>query len=89
MSQNTRQEVRLQLRRRYFRAGRQHKSQLVTPLVELFGCHRKAAQRTLRPKPVLVRALCPGSAPGIRAGQIAAPRSRPSGERPSSPAGCG
>ena len=44
------------MRRRYLRAGRHYKSQLVTELVELFGYHRKAAPRALRPKPVLLRA---------------------------------
>ena len=56
MSQNTRQEVLTQMRRRYLRAGRPYKSQRVTELVELFGYHRKAALRALRPKPVLARA---------------------------------
>jgi len=56
MSQNTRQEVLSQMRRRYLRAGRPYKSQLVTELVELFGYHRKAALRALRPKPVVPRA---------------------------------
>jgi hypothetical protein len=56
MSQNTRQEVLSQMRRRYLRAGRPYKSQLVSELVELFGYHRKAALRALRPKPVLARA---------------------------------
>jgi hypothetical protein len=37
MSQNTRQEVLSQMRRRYLRAGRRYKSQRVTQLVELFG----------------------------------------------------
>jgi hypothetical protein len=37
MSQNTRQEVLYQMRRRYLRAGRRYKSQRVTQLVELFG----------------------------------------------------
>lgn len=53
MSQNTRQEVLVQMRRRYARAGRPFKSQLVNELVELFGYHRKAALRALRPKPPL------------------------------------
>jgi len=42
--------------RRYLHAGRRYKSQLVSELVELFGYHRKAALRALRPKPVLLRA---------------------------------
>src|SRR5215510_2904151 len=57
MSQNTRQEVLVQMRRRYARAGRKFKSQLVNELVELFGYHRKAALRALRPKAVVERAL--------------------------------
>jgi hypothetical protein len=56
MSQNTRQEVLSQMRRRYLRAGRYYKSQRITELVELFGSHRKAAQRAQWPKPVLARA---------------------------------
>jgi hypothetical protein len=51
MNPNTRQEVLVQMRRRYARAGRNYKSQLVTELVELFGYHRKAALRALRPRP--------------------------------------
>lgn len=56
MSQNTRQEVLTQMRRRYLRAGRRYKSQLVSQLVELFGYHRKAALRALRPKAPVARA---------------------------------
>jgi hypothetical protein len=52
MSQNTRQEILTQMRQRYLRAGRLYKSQLVSELVALFGYHRKAALRALRPKPV-------------------------------------
>jgi hypothetical protein len=55
MSQNTRQEVLVQMRRRYVRAGRKFKSQLVTELVELFGYHRKAALRALRLRPAVAR----------------------------------
>jgi hypothetical protein len=56
MSQNTREEVLIQMRRRYARAGRNYKSQLVGELVELFGYHRKAALRALRPKAPVLRA---------------------------------
>jgi len=56
MSQNTRQEVLSQTRRRYLRAGRPYKSQRVSQLVELFGYHRKAALRALCSKPVRARA---------------------------------
>jgi len=44
------------MRRRYLRAGRPYKSQLVTEPVELFGCHRKAALRALQPKAPVLRA---------------------------------
>ena len=56
MSQNTRQEVLSQMRRRYLRAGRNYKAQLLDQLVELFGYHRKAAVRALRPKSVAATA---------------------------------
>jgi hypothetical protein len=51
MSPKTRQEVLIQLRRRYVRAGRKYKAQLLNELVQLFGYHRKAAVRALHPKP--------------------------------------
>lgn len=60
MSPNTRQEVLLQMRRRYLRAGRNYKAQLLDELVELFGYHRKAAVRALRPRPA------PAPAPFVR-----------------------
>jgi hypothetical protein len=73
MSQKTRQEVLSQMRRRYLRAGRRYKPQLVSQLVELFGYHRKAVLRALRPKSVLARApFARGRPPGIRAGATAA-----------------
>jgi hypothetical protein len=56
MSQTTRQEILTQMRRRYARAGRQFKSQLVSELVQLFGYHRKAALRALRSRPPVERA---------------------------------
>jgi len=71
-SQNTRQEILSEMRRRNMRAERPYKSQLVNELVELFGYHRNAALRALRPKPVVARALRPGSASGILAGETAA-----------------
>jgi hypothetical protein len=51
MSQPTRQEILTQMRRRYVRAGRNYKAQLLDELVELFGYHRKAAVRALRSRP--------------------------------------
>ena len=56
MSQITRQEVLTQMRRRYSRAGRKYKAQLLDELVELFGYHRKAAVRALHPKPATATA---------------------------------
>jgi hypothetical protein len=56
MSQNTRQEVLVQMRRRYAGAGRKFKTRLVTERVELFGYHRKAALRALRSRPAVERA---------------------------------
>ncbi len=51
MSQITRQEVLERKRSRYGRAGREHKKKIIDELVELFGYHRKAAIRALRPRP--------------------------------------
>lgn len=48
MSQKTRQEVLNKLRRRYGRAGREHKRKLLDQAQELLGYHRKAAIRALR-----------------------------------------
>ncbi|MBC8244102.1 MAG: hypothetical protein H8E20_06895 [Verrucomicrobia bacterium] len=56
MSQKSRQELLIQMRRRYLRAGRTYKARLLDQLVELFGYHRKAAVRALRPKPPPARA---------------------------------
>ncbi len=50
MSQQTKSEVLLQLRRQYRRAGREYKRQLLTQAVKLLGYHRKAAIRALRHK---------------------------------------
>jgi hypothetical protein len=52
MSQMTRQEILEKKRGRYERAGKKHKTKIVDELVELFGYHRKAAIRALRPKAV-------------------------------------
>jgi hypothetical protein len=49
MSQITREEVLAQKRLRYVRAGREHKKKILDELIELFGYHRKAAIRALRP----------------------------------------
>jgi hypothetical protein len=56
MSQHTRQEVLVQMRRRYARAGRSYKAQLLDQAVALLGYHRKAAIRALRAKPAVARA---------------------------------
>ena len=47
MSQATRNEVLRKLRRRYQRAGREHKSKLLDQAQGLLGYHRKAAIRAL------------------------------------------
>jgi len=49
MSQITREEVLVRKRLRYERAGKEHKGKIISELVELFGYHRKAAIRALRP----------------------------------------
>jgi hypothetical protein len=54
MSQPTRKEVLEKLRRRYERAGLEHKSKLLDQAQELLGYHRKAAIRALK-GPVVVR----------------------------------
>ena len=54
MSQRTRVEVLTKLRRRYPRAGAEHKRKLLDQVQELLGYHRKAAIRALR-APVVVR----------------------------------
>lgn len=51
MSQQTKSEVLLQLRRQYRRAGRDYKRQLLTQAQKLLGYHRKAVIRALRHKP--------------------------------------
>ena len=51
MSKQTKDEVLIQLRRRYVTAGIEHKSKLINQAVELLGYHRKAAIRALhRPR---------------------------------------
>lgn len=56
MSQKSREEVLVFLRRQYARAGRQYKTRLLDQAVELFGYHRKAAVRALRAQRVPRRA---------------------------------
>ena len=56
MSPKTRQEVLMEMRRRYVRAGRRYRAQRLNELVQLFGYHRKAAVRALQPKPAAVAA---------------------------------
>ena len=48
MSQPTRNEVLQKLRRRYERAGLEHKGKLLDQAQELLGYHRKSAIRALR-----------------------------------------
>ena len=52
MSKETKEQLLARLRRRYARAGAQHKGKLLDQAVELLGYHRKAAIRALRqPQP--------------------------------------
>lgn len=50
MSAKTRQEVLAKKRWRYGRAGKEHKAKILDEVVELFGYHRKAAIRAMRPR---------------------------------------
>lgn len=53
MNEKTRREVLDWKRERYARAGRGHKARILDEVAELFGYHRKAAIRAMRPrKPV-------------------------------------
>ena len=47
MSQQTRTEVLIKLRRRYATAGAEHKRKLLDQAQELLGYHRKSAIRAL------------------------------------------
>lgn len=47
MSKKTKKEVLEKLRRRYLRAGKEHRNKLINDAVELLGYHRKAAIRAL------------------------------------------
>ena len=60
MSQITRQEVPAKQRDRYVRAGKKHKTKIISELAELFGCHRKAAIRALQPRAVSAAPFVPG-----------------------------
>ena len=62
MSQPTRNEVLQKLRRRYERAGFEHKGKLLDQAQELLGYHRKSAIRALRAVPAT-------RGPWIRAGR--------------------
>ena len=53
MSQPTRNEVLQKLRRRYERAGLEHKGKLLDQAQELLGYHRKSAIRALRARAVV------------------------------------
>jgi hypothetical protein len=53
MSPITRQEVLVQKRDRYARAGQEHKSEIINQRVERFGYHRQAALRALQVRKVL------------------------------------
>ena len=53
MNQRTRIEVLTKLRRRYVKAGGEHKRKLLNQAQELLGYHRKGAIRALRASPVV------------------------------------
>jgi hypothetical protein len=63
MSKETKAQVLVRLRRRYVRAGLEHKTQLLDQAVELLGYHRKAAIRALRAE------SGPSRAPGLLLGR--------------------
>ena len=52
MSQRTREEVLIKMRRRYLSAGAEHKGKLLDQAQELLGYHRKSAIRALHAPPV-------------------------------------
>ena len=60
MSEMTRQEVLAKKRCRHACAGKGHKTRMLDEVVELFGYHRKAAIRALRPKTAVGAAYVPG-----------------------------
>ena len=60
MSAKTRQEVLAIKRWRYSRAGKEHKAKTLDQVVELFGYHRKAAVRALRPRTEASAPYVPG-----------------------------
>ncbi len=61
MSANTRKELLVQLQRRYIKAGREFKRQLIDQALELLGYqHRKAAIRALNRQPVVAGAIKTG-----------------------------
>jgi len=53
MSQITRTEVLAAKRDRHAQAGKEHKTKIINELVELLGCHRKAAILALQSRPVI------------------------------------
>jgi len=65
MSEITRQEVLAKKRDRYSRAGKEHKSKIITELVELFGYHPKRGH----PRPASAcrasRVVCAWPAQGV------------------------
>lgn len=65
MSQKTRNEVLNKLRRRYERAGKEHKKKLLDQAQELLGYHRKAAIRALRAVAVVRKPGNTGGRPRI------------------------
>lgn len=60
MSRITRQEVLAKERNRYARADKEYKSKIISERGELFGSHRQAALRALRPRTVGHAPFVPG-----------------------------
>jgi hypothetical protein len=60
MSEPTRQEALVKKRGRYARAGKEYKTRILDEVIELFGSHRKAAIRALRPKAAVGFPRVPG-----------------------------
>jgi hypothetical protein len=73
MSELTRQEVLAKKRDRYARAGKAHKTKIIDDLVELFGCHRKAAVRALRPRTTAAAPFARGRPKEYHADQLLPP----------------
>jgi len=73
MSELTRQEVLAKKRERYARAGKEHKGKMLDELVDLFGYHRKAAVRALRPRTTVAAPFARGRPKEYHSDQLLPP----------------